>query len=148
MIGSWKGRGICLYFLQGQIYKDIGFMDSAALFIYSKQEIHSSLYSIDTVWPYTSVSVCIALLTNLHAVSFWYWFHENQKKWEAIRFLIFWNSSWVLPCSGSIDMLHSVHILSIFTIPLADVNIKLNYSHLYLVPFEGMIIKEDVTKMK
>lgn len=45
-------------------------------------------------------------------------------------------------------MLHSVHILSIFTIPLADVNIKLNYSHLYLVSVEAMIIKEDVTKMK
>ena len=147
MIGSWKGRGICLYFLQGQIYKDIGFMDSAALFIYSKQEIHSSLYSIDTVWPYTSVSVCIALFTNLHAV-FLILVSWKPKKWEAIRFLIFWNISWVLSCSGSIDMLHSVHILSIFTIPLADVNIKLNYSHLYLVPFEGMIIKEDVTKMK
>lgn len=45
-------------------------------------------------------------------------------------------------------MLHSVHILSIFTIPLADVYIKLNYSHLNLVSVEAMIIKEDVTKMK
>ena len=45
-------------------------MDSVALFIYSKQEIHSSLYSIDTVWSYTAVSVCITLFTNLYAVSF------------------------------------------------------------------------------